>query len=220
MPSRRRWLVRGTRFALLTLVTELTGRSITVQLDRAFHVLPLAAPQTPGYPLLLAGVRSLAALTVAAAVWRLMRAHATACAGERVLQAVGGVSARTPRLRVRLSPRLWLLSFGATALWFLAQNDLEQLSDGRWPLLAPWLHTYALPVFAVLSVVIALGWNVVGDWVSAVERYAATTATCARVCGLRRPSARLLQRVQPGRDPAPRQLFGLDFESRPPPLPA
>ena len=82
---------------------------------------------------------------------------------------------RRPRLRLELSPRLWLASFGATSLWYLVQNDAERLSQGRWPLLAPWLHTYALPVFAVLSVLLALGWGAVRNWLLEVERYAAAT---------------------------------------------
>lgn len=208
--------MRPIFFGLLTLIGELTGRSITGYLDRVFHVMPLAAPETPAYPFLLAAARTVAALAVAGLAWRLVRAHATAAAGERLLYAVGGRRARAPRLRVRLTSRLWLLSFGATALWFLAQTDAERLSQGRWPLLAPWLHTYALPVFAVVALALALAWSVVGDWVIEVERYATATLVGAfRVIhdSCLRPHGRLLLR-----DTAPRQLFGLAFESRPPPL--
>ena len=35
----------------------------------------------------------------------------------------------------------------------------DSMVDGRWPLFAPWLHTYALPVFAVVAVVVALAWR-------------------------------------------------------------
>jgi hypothetical protein len=204
------------RFALLTLVAELTGRSITGRLDRAFNVMPLTAPRTPAYPFLLAGVRTIAALAVAGMAWRLVRAHATANAGERLLHAVGGRRATAPRLRVRLSARLWLLSFAATALWFLVQADYSRVSDGRWPLLGPWLHTYALPVFAVLSVVVAVGWGVVRDWVTEVERYAATTL--ARACRFARALCSYPRAFGSRHDRAPRRLFGLAFESRPPPL--
>jgi hypothetical protein len=211
-----RWLARIMRVALLTLVTELTGRSITVRLDRAFHVVPLAAPTTPAYPFLLAGVRAVAALALAAIAWRLVRAHATAAAGEGVLNTVGERRGPAPRLHVGISARLWLLCFGATSLWFLAQDDAERLSQGRWPLLAPWLHTYALPVFAVLAVVLSLAWGTVGAWVSDVERYAATTF--ARACGVVRGRPDPPRRRRPTGVRAPRQLFGLSFESRPPPL--
>jgi len=211
-----RWLVRVMRIALLTLVTELTGRSITVRLDRAFHVIPLTAPETPAYPFLLAGIRTVAALALAAVAWRLVRAHATAAAGERLLHAVGERNARSPRLRPSLSVRLWLVSFCATSLWFLVQNDAERLSQGRWPLLAPWLHTYALPVFAVLAVVLALAWGLVRDWVSDVERYAA--ANFARAYRVVRANGGRPRHGRPRDMPAPRHLFGLSFESRPPPL--
>jgi hypothetical protein len=216
MPFRQRWLVRPMQFGLMALVAEVTGRSITVRLDRAFHVMPLAAPETPGYPFLLAGIRTVAALAVAAVAWRLVRAHATATAGERLLHAVGGPRACAPRLRVRLSARLWLISFAATALLFLVQSDGEGISQGRWPLLAPWLHTYALPVFAVLAVAVTLGWGLVRDWVSEVERYAAVTF--ARAYRVVRAASVQLRRSRPHGDRAPRQLFGLAFESRPPPL--
>src|SRR5262249_28054971 len=53
-------------FGLLTLVAELTGRSIPLRLDHHVRVEPLAAPMAPYYPFLLAGVRLLAALAVAA----------------------------------------------------------------------------------------------------------------------------------------------------------
>src|SRR5258706_13338657 len=113
----RRGVAATGGFALLALLTELTGRAITNRLDGAFNVTPLATPTTPYYPFLLAGARVLAAVVVAAAVWRLCRAHALAAAGERIL----GRAGRRPRPRVRLSPRLWLCSFSATALWYLVQ---------------------------------------------------------------------------------------------------
>ena len=96
----RRRMTAAAGFALLALVAEVTGRSITMRLDRAFNVAPLATPTTSYYPFLLAGVRALAALVLAAVAWRLVRAHATAAAGERLLRAVGGRDAvGTPRRR-------------------------------------------------------------------------------------------------------------------------
>jgi len=211
--SRRR-LKAGAAFALLALVVELTGRTITAWLDAAVNVAPLATPSTRYYPFMLAGIRLLAAIVVAAVVWRLVRAHAAAAAGERLLGKIG----RRPRLRVTLSPRLWAYSFVATSLWFLAQNDALRLSSGRWPLLAPWLHTYALPVFAVCSLLLALAWGAVRSWLVDVERYAASTiARAKRLLG----AAGLPTRRHVVCDErAPRRLHGLVFESRPPPLPA
>jgi hypothetical protein len=204
-------------FALLALVCELTGRSVTTRLDRLFHVAPLAAPMTSYYPFLLAAIRVLAALVLAGVAWRLLRAHGTATAGEALARAVGQRRVGAPRLRVRLTPKLWFASFGATALWFLVQNDAEQVSEGRWPLLAPWLHTYALPVFAVLSILLALGWSICRDWLNEVEAYAA--AIVARVCRALRPTVTVPARRRFRDERAPRQLFGASFESRPPPLP-
>jgi len=215
--SRRRW-AQVAVFGLLTLLTELTGRSITHRLDHRVRVAPLTAPMAPYYPFLLAGVRILAALALEGIAWRLVRAHAAAAAGEAVLRTVGERRFRPPTLRLRLTPRLWLASFGATSLWFLVQNDAERLSEGRWPLFAPWLHTYSLPVFAVLSVFLAVAWNAVRNWMVDVERYIADTY--GRVCRALREAAPTVRRTRPFEGRAPRLLFGAAFESRPPPLPA
>jgi hypothetical protein len=209
-----RWAV----FGLLALICELTGRSLTASVDRAVHVRPLAAPMTSYYPFLLAGIRVLAAVTLAGIAWRLVRAHGTAAAGEAVLRAVGQRGVGMPSLRVRLTPKLWLASFGATALWFLVQDDAERLSEGQWPLFAPWLHTYALPVFAVLSVLLALAWEIGRDWLDELEAYAADVVACA--CRALRDVAVVTRRGSSPDDRAPRNLFGASFESRPPPLPA
>jgi len=214
----RRRFAKAACFALLALITELTGRSITTRLDRAFHVAPLAAPSTRYYPFVLAGVRALAAFALAAVAWRLLRAHLTASCGERLLGAAGQRHSGAPKPRLRLTPRLWLASFGATALWFLVQNDYERVSEGRWPLLAPWLHTYALPVFAVLAILLALGWSLVRDWLADVEHYAASAF--ARVCRVLRGRTALRRPHRSTDDLGPRSLFGLIFESRPPPLAA
>jgi hypothetical protein len=218
MSARRRRLTGAAAFALLALVAELTGRSLIVRLDRAFHVVPLAEPTTRYYPFLLAGVRAVAALLLAAVAWRLLRAHATAAAGERLLGAFGYRHRGVPQLRLKLDPRLWLTSFAATSLWYLVQNDAEPVTQGRWPLFAPWLHTYSLPVFAVLSVLLAIGWGAVRDWLAEVESYAA--ATFARVCRILRARNTPERRPRPADERAPRRLFGLVFESRPPPLSA
>jgi hypothetical protein len=211
--SRRR-ITAGACFALLALLTELTGRAATVRLDGALHVSPLAAPTTSYYPFLLAGVRTLAAVVIALAVLRAARAHAAASAGERLL---GRITHR-PRFRITLSLRLWAYAFVATSLFYLAQNDAAGVATGRWPLLAPWLHTYALPVFAAFSLLLALGFGAVRTWLADVERYAATTL--ARASRLLRSGAPPVRRRRDFDDRAPRLLYGLLFESRPPPLPA
>jgi hypothetical protein len=218
LASRRRSMAFGA-FALLALIAELLGRSVTWRIDRALSVVnPLATPTTRYYPFLLAGVKVLGALAAAALAWRILRAHATASAAERLLGTIGHRRVgHRPRPRVRLSARLWLGSFAATSLWYLVQTDYDRVSQGRWPLLAPWLHTYALPVFAVLAILLAIGWAAVRDWLADVESYA--FATLARIHRFL-PGASPPPRPRHTDDRAPRRLFGLAFESRPPPLPA
>jgi len=202
-------------FALLVVVAEVVGHSITARIDRALHVAPMARSNASYYPFLLAGVKIAAALVLAALLARLMRAHAAADAGHRLL----GRHERGPRLQIGLSPRVWLLSFAATSLAYLVHVDGEGLANGRWPLLAPLLHTYALPVYAALSVLVALAWSLAG-WVHAVEDYGRRTLERARLilnAALRPVRSR---RRRPADDRGPRRRFGLAFESRPPPLTA
>jgi hypothetical protein len=122
-----------------------------------------------------------------------------------------------PRVRLRVSPRTWAAAFAATSTCFLLETDLDRVSQGRWPLLAPWLHTYALPVFAVLSVLVAVLWTAVRSWVAEYERYA--EAAVAHALRRFRP-VRVFVRPAVEETIPPRRLFGLAFESRPPPLAA
>ena len=120
------------------------------------------------------------ALACAALLARATRAWAAADAGERLLAAVGHRhERRAPRFRPGLSPRIWLAAFAATSVVYLVHADAEEAAAGRWPLLAPWLHTYALPTFAVLAVAVAALWRVAG-WLYDVEDYAASTIDRAR----------------------------------------
>ena len=57
---------------------------------------------------------------------------------------------------------------------------LGRYLTGRWPLVAPWLHSSALPIFAVLAVVVALLYGAVARWLREYERYAADAAEHAR----------------------------------------
>jgi hypothetical protein len=206
-------------FALLVLVTEVTGLSVTTRIDRALHVDPLAPTGASYYPFLLVATKILAALALAALLARATRATAAAEAGDRLLAAVAhGHERRTPKLRPGLSPRVWLASFAATSLVYLVHSDVQGLADGRWPLLSPWLHTYALPVFAALSVLVAIAWRF-ASWVHAVEDYAVRTiARVRRLLGAVVPVR--THHPRPADDTAPRRRFGLAFESRPPPLTA
>jgi hypothetical protein len=219
MKRARRHQVFLARVALvlLALVAELLGRSLAHRLDFGRHVdNPYAGAQY--YPILLAAVKVAVALMLARVAWRFVKARAVARAARRLLAAHGSQTTRPAlRVRIELSPRLWLGSFLVTSLIYLVQVDAEGISAGRWPLLAPWLHTAALPVFAVLSVVVALVYRAVENWLSDYESYARDTAARAsrlRVARLPVPRPSVAELV------TPRSLFGLAFEVRPPPLPA
>ena len=204
-------------FGALVLVAEIVGHGATTRVDRALHVAPLAPSGASYYPFLLAGAKIVAALVLAALLARLMRGRAAADAGHRL---VGRPRDRAPRLRIGLSPRIWLLSFASTSLVYLVHVDADGLAHGRWPLLAPLLHTYALPIFAALSVLVALAWSL-ASWVHAVEDYGRRTLERARLilhAALR--IVRTRRRYVPVNDDGPRRRFGLAFESRPPPLSA
>lgn len=205
-------------FALLALVAELAGRSLTHRLDVGRHVDSRGYSGAEYYPFLLAAVKLGIALLLARLVWRYVRAHTAARTARRVLHAVGSKAAPLPRLRLDLSPRLWLAAFLSTSTFYLLQTDAEQVASGRWPLLAPWLHTSALPVFAVLAVLVALAWGAVASWLRDYERYAADTCALAeriRAAGQPLRTVRTETAAAP-----PRKRFGLAFESRPPPFPA
>lgn len=209
---------RRAAFALLAIFAEVAGRSLTGRVDGIFHVAPLARTTADYYPMLLVAVKILAALALAWLLARVVRAWGAADAGNRLLEAVGHRPRGAPRLRPSLSPRVWLASFAATSLVYLVQEDVEGIAAGRWPVLAPWLHTYALPVFALLSVLVALVWSV-AHWVREVEEYAVRTLDRVReILGAVLEPVR--QRFRTVDDRGPRRRFGLAFESRPPPLTA
>jgi hypothetical protein len=203
---------------ILALVAELGGRSLAERLDFGRHVeTPYSGAQY--YPILLAVVKVAVALMLARVAWRFVKARAVARAARRLLAANGSSfdHPARPRVRFELSARLWLGSFLATSSIYLLQIDGEGISSGRWPLLAPWLHTAALPVFAVLSVVVALVYRAVENWLSDYERYARDTAAHASgLLGVSLP----LPHPTGGELVTPRSLFGLAFEVRPPPVTA
>lgn len=215
---RHRRLSTWLAFALLALIAELAGRSLTHRLDVGRHVSSRDYSGAEYYPFLLAAVKLGVALLLARLVWRFARAHVAARTARRVLAAVGKAPAPAPRVRLDLSPRLWLVAFLATSTFYLVQTDAEQVASGRWPLLAPWLHTSALPVFAVLAVLVALAWRAVAGWLRDYERYA--RETYARAVRVARAAPPPLRHARGETQAPPRKLFGLAFESRPPPLAA
>jgi len=209
-------------FVLLVVVAEVAGRSVTTRVDRALHVEPLAPSSASYYPFVLVAIKILAALGVAALLARGIRAHASADAGSRLLARVGHAGRRrAPRLQFGLSARAWLVSFAGTSLAYLvwADVDVDGTAHGRWPLLAPWLHTYALPVFAALSVLVALAWSV-ARWLRAVEEFGVRAIAQARRIIRAALQRKRPRHARPVDDVGPRRRFGLAFESRPPPLTA
>ena len=191
--------------ALLVLVAELAGRSLTHRIDVGRHVATPGYANADYYPVLLAIVKVGIALLAARLVWRFASAR-------RVASLLG-----TPRMRFQLSPRLWLACFLGTASVYLVHADVEAGAfSGRWPLLAPWLHSSALPVFAVLAVVLAVLFRAVERWLGDVERLAADALAFLRRLAV--PPAALSHERPVDGGLAPRRLHGLAFESRPPPL--
>ena len=128
----------------------------------------------------------------------------------------GGVAGSGNRLE--LSVRNWLLAYGLTAGIYLFQTDSERLSAGGSPFMSPWLHTSALSVFAVLAVVVSVVYGAVARWLSEYERYA-DDAPAAALGFVRRQRAAPVWHDRNESAP-PRRLFGLAFESRPPPAAA
>jgi hypothetical protein len=206
-------------FALLVVMAELAGRGLTARVDARLHVEPLANSGTDYYPFLLVGVKVLCALALAGLLARATRARAAAEAGERLLHAIGhGHESRTPKLRPKLSPRIWLAAFAATSIAYLVDANVQTIDAGRSLSFDPWLHTYALPTFALLAVAVAFAWRF-ASWLHDVEDYA--YRTFARVRRILTAAIRVaVVSFPPADDLAPRKRFGLVFESRPPPRPA
>jgi hypothetical protein len=204
--------------ALLVLVAELLGRSLTHRVNIGRHVEAPSYSGTDYYPFLLAAVKLGVALLLARVAWRFVKARSVAAGAQRLLRAHGRAAERAPRVRVVVSPRLWLCSFAGTSLIYLFQTDAERVSTtGQWPLIAAWLHTSALPVFAVLSVVVAVIYSAVARWLADYEDYARTVAERASRLGGYVASAK---RPKPCAQTSPRGRFGVAFEVRPPPVTA
>lgn len=210
----RRHLAAG---ALLVAVIagEVAGRWLVTHLP-----LVADAPQRrhrglDAWPAVVVVAKIGIALLLARLAWRLVRARKVAAAGERILR-IGRSRVTRPAPSLGLSPRAWLASFAAMSLLYLVPTSSGEISGGCWPLVTPWLHTQALPVFAVLAVVIAVLWRTTSRWLAALEHYGERLQSLIRsahqaLCVGRRASVARL---------TPRALFGVAFQSRPPPAPA
>jgi hypothetical protein len=205
-------------FGLLALVAELAGRSLTVRFDLGRHVPTPSYAGANYYPFLLIAVKVAVALMLAGLTWRFIRARSAARGSRRLLAAVGARPVDAPRIRIELSLRNWLLAYALTAGIYLVQTDTERLAVGHWPLMSPWLHTSALSVFAVLSVIVSVVYAAVARWLTEYERYAKSSVAAA-LSFVRRLRAAPLWHDRT-EQAAPRRLFGLAFECRPPPAAA
>ena len=193
MKARHERALSRLALVLLALIAELVGHSLARRIDVGRHVGRVSYANADYYPVLVAAVKVGAALMLARVAWRFAKARRLA-----------GLLRASPRVRVELSPRLWLTSFLATSFAYLVQTNLSSL-----------IHTSALPVFAVLSVLVALLHRGVEQWLREYERLAATTVELVRhVLVQRAPD--VVHHFADG----PRRRFGLAFESRPPPVPA
>jgi hypothetical protein len=194
MKARHERTLARLALVLLALIAELAGRSLAHRIDVGRHVGRVSYARADYYPVLVALVKIGAALMLARIAWRFAKAR-------RVATVLGA----SPRLRLELSARLWLASFVATSVVYVLQADTPSLS--------PLIHTSALPVFAVLSVLVALLYRSVELWLRDYERLAARAVDCVRHVLALRVSTVVLEFAD-----APRRRFGLAFESRPPPV--
>jgi hypothetical protein len=212
---RHQRLLSALAFGLIAVVAELVGASLTHRIDLGRHVQSPSYSHAAYYPALLAVVKVGIALLAARLVWRLARARATERTANGVLGVVRG---DMPRIRMTLSPRLWLASLALTAAAYLVHADLVHPAQGRWALLFPWVHSSALAVFAVLAVLMTVLWTAVQRWLADYERYAEDAARLARRLVRIRPPAAVFPRVVLA--VPPRRLFGFVLDSRPPPAAA
>ena len=209
----RRHLAAGA-FLALVLAGEVAGRWLTAQIPAVGT--PSRHPGgVDAWPAIVILAKVAMALLLARLAWRLSRALRLARPRERMLRALGRRRSR-PSPELGLSPRAWLGSFAAMAILYVVPTSTAEVTDGGWPLLSPWLHTQALPVFALVAVGVALLWRTVSRWLSAIERYA------VELHGLTYPHvlATSPARCRRSAPRSPRSRFGASFESRPPPLTA
>jgi hypothetical protein len=193
------------------LAGEVAGRWLVAHLSLLDHVPRRAAGGLDAWPAIVVAAKVAIALLLARLAWRAARALRVAAAGERILRL------RRPAVRpmptIGVSPRAWLASFSAMVALFVFPTSSSELAAGPGALFGPLLHTEALPVFAVLALVVAVLWRTVSRWLAALERYGELLCDVIR-------SARgslLVSRRAHCADRAPRSRFGVAFECRPPP---
>ena len=217
--ARHQRLLAGLSLGLLALVAELAGRSLTHRLDVGRHVGRVSYAHAEYYPFLLAareGRRRADARAASPGASRRRTPPRGPRTGSRPRSARGHRA--PPRVRIELSPRLWLLSFVGTASIYLVQADAERA--GRRPLDAARRRGCTAPrcrssPCSRCSSPSSSARSAAG---SPTTRASPPTRSRTRA-GSPRRRCRRLRRTRCSDSRAPRSLFGLAFESRPPPLP-
>lgn len=211
----RRTQLAAVAFVILVLAGELAGRWTVVHLPLIGQAPRRHHGGVDAWPVLVILTKLGMALLLARIAWRVVKAHRVALVGERLAHGVGVRHAR-PVPAVALSSRVWFMGFTAMSVLYLIPTSSGELMSGGWPLLTPWLHTQALPVFAVLAVVIAILWRTISRWLAALEHYADAILGLAQRRAARGstrwPFASIIA--------SPRSRFGVCFEGRPPPATA
>lgn len=206
--------------ALLTLLAlavagEVAGRWAITQLPLVSRVPARSHDGLDAWPVIVIVAKAGLAIILASVTWRLGRAHRVALAAERLLASTGRTQSR-PDITIGLSFRVWAAAFLLMAGLYLVPTSTAELGSGCWPILAPWIHTPALPIFAIIAVLIALVWRTLSRWLEALEGYSRGLQALLR--RLVRPLARRHRTGAPFA--SPRSRFGVSFECRPPPLDA
>lgn len=209
---RHQRLLSALAFGLLAVSAELVGASLTHRIDLGRHVRSPSYSHAAYYPALLIAVKAGISLLLVSLLWRMLRAHAIERTARRAAGAVGGDA---PRPRITLSPRLWLAFLAVTASAYLVHVDVTRPAGGRWALFFPWVHSSALPVYAVLAVLVAMVWSAVCRWLAEYEQFAENAARRAQSLVRVRPQAVSFPRIVLA--VPPRRRFGLVVDSRPPP---
>jgi hypothetical protein len=212
---RHQRLLAALAFGILALAAEIVGAGLVHRIDLGRHLRSPSYSHAAYYPAVVAAVKVGIALLLAHLAWRLARAWLSARTAHRTLGVGPG---EMPRVRPTLSPRLWLAFFAVTATTYLVHADAARIASGRWALFFPWVHSSALPVFAVLSVLFAVLWSAVQRWLADYEQYAEDAVRRARSVASAPTPIQVFPHVALA--VPPRRLFGRVLDGRPPPAAA